>query len=77
VLAEADAWLGMSGAKSYEPFLHVERAEFARLRGDDTRPPGVVSHTCAGASHVHPEDVTLTSAASRLYPCPKSLQRGK
>jgi hypothetical protein len=36
VLAEADAWLGMSGAKSYEPFLHVERAEFARLRGDDT-----------------------------------------
>ena len=25
----------MSGAKSYEPFLHVERAELARLNGDD------------------------------------------
>ena len=25
----------MSGAKSYEPFLHVERAELARLKGDD------------------------------------------
>jgi hypothetical protein len=25
----------MSGAKSYEPFLHVERAELARLRGDE------------------------------------------
>jgi hypothetical protein len=24
----------MSGAKSYEPFLHVERAELARLTGD-------------------------------------------
>ena len=35
-LAEADAWLEMSGAKSYEPFLHVERAELARLVGDDT-----------------------------------------
>ncbi len=35
-LAEADAWLEMSGAKSYEPFLHVERAELARLSGDDT-----------------------------------------
>jgi class 3 adenylate cyclase len=34
-LAEADAWLEMSGAKSYEPFLHVERAELARLVGDD------------------------------------------
>jgi tetratricopeptide (TPR) repeat protein len=34
-LAEADAWLEMSGAKSYEPFLHVERAELARLNGDD------------------------------------------
>jgi hypothetical protein len=33
-LAEADAWLEMSGAKSYEPFLHVERAELARLTGD-------------------------------------------
>jgi tetratricopeptide (TPR) repeat protein len=35
VLAEADAWLEMSGAKSYEPFLRVERAELARLTGDD------------------------------------------
>ena len=34
-LAEADAWLEMSGAKSYEPFLHVERAELARLNGDE------------------------------------------
>src|SRR5262249_29528708 len=34
-LSEADAWLEMSGAKSYEPFLHVERAELARLRGDE------------------------------------------
>jgi hypothetical protein len=34
-LAEADAWLEMSGAKSYEPFLHVERAELARLMGDE------------------------------------------
>ncbi len=25
-----------TGAKSYEPFLHVERAELARLNGDDT-----------------------------------------
>jgi hypothetical protein len=35
-LTEAAAWLEMSGAKSYEPFLHVERAELARLIGDDT-----------------------------------------
>jgi hypothetical protein len=35
VLAEAAAWLEMSGAKSYEPFLHVERAELARLTGDE------------------------------------------
>jgi adenylate cyclase len=34
-LAEADAWLQRSGAKSYEPFLHVERAELARLIGDE------------------------------------------
>jgi hypothetical protein len=33
-LAEADAWLETSGAKSYEPFLHVERAELARLIGE-------------------------------------------
>jgi hypothetical protein len=33
--AEAEAWLEMSGAKSYEPFLHVERAELARLTGDE------------------------------------------
>ena len=25
----------MSGAKSYEPFLHVEHAELARLIGDE------------------------------------------
>ena len=25
----------MSGAKSYAPFLHVERAELARLTGDE------------------------------------------
>src|SRR5262249_22135970 len=35
-LAEADAWLEMSGAQSYEPFVHVERAELARLTGDET-----------------------------------------
>jgi hypothetical protein len=34
-LAEADAWIEMSGAKSYEPFLCVERAELARLGGDE------------------------------------------
>jgi tetratricopeptide (TPR) repeat protein len=34
-LAEANAWLETSGAKSYEPFLHVERAELARLIGDE------------------------------------------
>jgi tetratricopeptide (TPR) repeat protein len=34
-LAEADAWLEMSGAKSYEPFIHVERAELARLNGEE------------------------------------------
>jgi hypothetical protein len=34
-LAEADAWLEMSGARSYAPFLHVERAELARLTGDE------------------------------------------
>jgi hypothetical protein len=32
--AEAEAWLEMSGAKTFEPFLHVERAELARLYGD-------------------------------------------
>jgi hypothetical protein len=34
-LVEADAWLEMSGAKSYEPFLHIERAELARLMGHE------------------------------------------
>ena len=34
-LAEAHTWLEMSGANSYEPFLHVERAELARLTGDE------------------------------------------
>jgi hypothetical protein len=33
--ARATAWLEMSGAKSYEPFLCVERAELARLTGDE------------------------------------------
>jgi Double zinc ribbon len=32
---EADAWLEMSGAKSYEPFVHVARAGLARLTGDE------------------------------------------
>jgi hypothetical protein len=31
----ADAWLEMSGAKSYEPSLHVERADLAALAGDE------------------------------------------
>jgi tetratricopeptide (TPR) repeat protein len=34
-LAEAAAWLEMSSANSYEPFLYVERAELARLTGDE------------------------------------------
>src|ERR1700747_3338347 len=34
-LADAEAWLEMTGAKSYQPFLHVERAELARLTGDE------------------------------------------
>src|SRR5262249_27845751 len=34
-LAEADASLEMSGGKSYDPFLHVERAELARLIGNE------------------------------------------
>jgi class 3 adenylate cyclase/tetratricopeptide (TPR) repeat protein len=34
-LAETEAWLEMSGAKSYEPYLQVERAELARLTGDE------------------------------------------
>jgi hypothetical protein len=35
-LGEADLWIEMSGAKSYAPFLCLERAELARLTGDDT-----------------------------------------
>jgi len=38
-LGEADAWLEMSGARSYEPFLHIERAELARPSGDDATHP--------------------------------------
>jgi hypothetical protein len=34
-LAEAEVWLEMSGAKGLEPFIHVERAELARLNGDE------------------------------------------
>src|SRR5262249_37267992 len=33
--AEADAWLEMSGATSFKPFVYVERAELARLTGDE------------------------------------------
>jgi hypothetical protein len=36
-LAEAAAWIDWSGAKSYEPFLQLERGELARLIGDDSR----------------------------------------
>jgi hypothetical protein len=39
-LAEADAWLEMSGAKSHEPFLCVERAELARLNGEEAARDG-------------------------------------
>jgi hypothetical protein len=49
-LAEADAWLDMSGAKSYEPFLYVERAEFARLTGDEAARG---ARSPRGASAVH------------------------
>ena len=28
-------WIERSGAKSYEPFLHLEYAELARLTGDE------------------------------------------
>jgi hypothetical protein len=34
-LAEAAAWVESTGAKSYEPFLLLERAELARLTGDE------------------------------------------
>jgi hypothetical protein len=34
-LAEAEAWLEMSGAKSYEPLVHIERSELARLTDDE------------------------------------------
>jgi adenylate cyclase len=34
-LAEAAAWIERSGAKSYEPFLQLERAELAQLTGDE------------------------------------------
>ena len=34
-LAEVAGWIETSGAKSYEPFLHVERAELAQLTGDE------------------------------------------
>jgi hypothetical protein len=33
---EAATLIEMSGATTHEPFLHVERAELARLNGDDT-----------------------------------------
>lgn len=34
-LAETYAWIEMTGANSYEPFVHVERAELARLSDDE------------------------------------------
>jgi adenylate cyclase len=34
-LAEATAWIEGSAAKSYAPFLQLERAEFGRLTGDE------------------------------------------
>jgi len=34
-LAESEQWLEMSGAKGYQPFLHVERAAVARLTSDE------------------------------------------
>jgi class 3 adenylate cyclase len=34
-LGEAAAWIERSGAKSWEPFLQLERAELARLTGDE------------------------------------------
>jgi adenylate cyclase len=34
-LAEAAGWIERSGAKSYEPLLHLQRAELARLTGDE------------------------------------------
>jgi hypothetical protein len=36
-LAEAETWLKMSGAKSHEPFLHVQCAELALLTGDEAQ----------------------------------------
>ena len=36
-LAEADAWLEMTGAKSYESFLHVGRAGLSAYRRRNTR----------------------------------------
>jgi hypothetical protein len=37
----------MTGAKSYQPFLHVERAELARLAGDQSDPPTRASRSAA------------------------------
>jgi hypothetical protein len=36
-LAEADAWFEISGAKSYEPFLHIERG--GSRNSPATKPP--------------------------------------
>jgi hypothetical protein len=33
--SKADAWIEMTGAKSYKPFLRIERAELARLAHDE------------------------------------------
>jgi hypothetical protein len=34
-LAQASSLVGETGAKQYEPFIHLERAELARLTADD------------------------------------------
>jgi hypothetical protein len=36
-LAEAEALVQRTGISSWQPFIHVERAELARLRGDEER----------------------------------------
>ena len=33
--SKADAWIEMTGAKRYKPFLRIERAELARVARDD------------------------------------------
>jgi len=33
--AQASSLVGETGAKQYEPFIHLERADLARLTGDE------------------------------------------